>query len=115
MSINFSKSCCIRIGPVVTGLVGLLLLKAYLVIVYCGQLTCVIWHFGESRNMKCSLDTCKGSCYRAANSIFEKNWANCIGITYFTPDFYKMYLNSSVWVRISLIVPISAEITGFCN
>jgi len=72
MSINFSKSCCIRIGPhcdrtciSVKSLSG-----------HCLPWNTEMHYLGvyivQSRNMKCSLDACKRSFYQAANSIFGK-------------------------------------------
>jgi len=73
MSLNFCKSCCIRIGPrcdrtciSVKSLSGHCL-------PWNTKMRCLGVYIVQSRNMKCSLDACKRSFYRAANSIFGKN------------------------------------------
>ena len=72
MSLNFCKSCCIRIGPrcdrtciSVKSLSGHCL-------PWNTKMRCLGVYIVQSRNMKCSLDACKRSFYRAASSIFKK-------------------------------------------
>ena len=72
MSINFNKSCCIRIGP-----------RCDIIHATINSLSghCLPWvtemrylgiYIVRSRSMSCSLDSCKRKFYRAANSIFGK-------------------------------------------
>jgi len=72
VTINFKKSCCLRIGPrcdidccAITTLIGVKLSwvaeQRYLGIFLV-----------KSRSLKCSLDAAKRGFYRAANSIFGK-------------------------------------------
>jgi len=72
MSINFSKSCCIRIGPRcdipaadINSLSGQSL-------PWVNEMRYLGVYIVRSRSMKCSLDACKRGFYRAANSIFGK-------------------------------------------
>jgi len=72
MSINFSKSCCLRIGPRcdipaagVNSLSGQSL-------PWVNEMRYLGVYIVRSRSMKCSLDACKRGFYRTANSIFDK-------------------------------------------
>jgi len=75
MSINFSKSCCIRIGlRCDRTCISVKSLSGHCLpwnteMRYLGRLGVYIVQY---RNMKYSLDACKRSFYRAANSIFGK-------------------------------------------
>ena len=74
MSINLSKSCCLRVGPrcdvkncisvtSVTSLSGHCLL-------WVAKMRYLGIYIDCSKSMKCSLDECKKKFYRAANGIF---------------------------------------------
>ena len=72
MSINFSKSCCLRIGPQcdipVAGVISL----SGQSLPWVNEMRYLGVYIVRSRSMKCSLDACKRGFYRAANSIFGK-------------------------------------------
>jgi len=70
VTINFKKSCCLRIGPrcdidccAITTLTGVKLS-------WVAELRCLRVFLVKSRSLKCSLDAAKRGFYRAANSIF---------------------------------------------
>ena len=91
MSINFSKSSCLRIGPrndvvcaTITSLTG-----------HSIPWTSEIRYLGvyrvKFRTAKCSLDAAKRGFYRASNSFFLKNRAYCIGGSDSPTGVHKMY------------------------
>jgi len=72
VTINFRKSCCLRIGPrcdieccAITSLSGVNLS-------WVNEMRYLGVYIVKSRNLKCSLDAAKRGFYRAANSIFGK-------------------------------------------
>jgi len=72
VTINFKKSCCLRIGPrcdidccSITSLSGVKLS-------WVAELRYLGVYLVKSRKLKCSLDAAKRGFYRAANSIFGK-------------------------------------------
>jgi len=73
MSINFSKSCCIRIGPRCNiPAAGINSLSGPNLPCTINEMRYLGVYIVRSRSMKCSLDACKRGLCRAANSIFRK-------------------------------------------
>jgi len=75
MAINFSKSCCIRVGPrcdTITATINRINSLTGHTISWAKEMRYLDVYFVQSRAMKCSLDVAKRGFYRAANGIFGK-------------------------------------------
>ena len=72
MTINFSKSACLRIGQRCDAMCVSIVSSSGQTIPWVDSLRYLGVHIVKSRSFKCSLDVAKRSFYRAANAIFCK-------------------------------------------
>jgi len=72
MSVNFKKSCCLRIGPRCDVGCAEIVSLSDQVIPWTNKMRYLGIHIIKSRVFRCSLTMAKRSFYRAANSIFGK-------------------------------------------
>jgi len=74
MSINFGKSCCLRIGPRCDILAAGVNSLSGQSLPWVNEMQYLGVYIVRSKSVKCLLDACKRVFYRAANSIFGKIW-----------------------------------------
>ena len=72
MSINFKKSCCMRIGPRCDAVCANITSSTGSVIAWVSEIRYLGVYFSRFRRFKCSIDHAKRSFYKAANSVFGK-------------------------------------------
>jgi len=70
--INFSTSCCIRVGPRCDKSCANINSKTGINIPWVTEMRYSGVYFVQSRNLKCSLTVAKRDFYRTGNSIFGK-------------------------------------------
>ena len=88
MAINFSQSCCIRVGPRCDTITDTINSLTGHTISWAKEMRYLGVYFVQSRTMKCSLDVAKRGFYRTANGIFGK-----IGRTFVTGGSQQVMCN----------------------